>query len=93
MEGKFSRPNGPVIEYTRSYRTWHQDGKINRLDGAAIEYANGRRAWLINGEEYTEEEFNALKDLNQELLCSDCSCEAMLQPCEACPNSSAQRKS
>jgi hypothetical protein len=61
MEGKFSRPNEPVIEYTSGYRVWHQDGKLSRLDGAAIEYANGRRAWLIDGEEYTEEEFNELK--------------------------------
>jgi len=62
MKGKFSRPNEPVIEYTRSYRTWHQDGKLNCLDGPAIEYANGRRAWFINGKEYTEEEFNKLKN-------------------------------
>jgi hypothetical protein len=25
------------------------------------------------------------------LLCSDCSCEELLQPCEACPNYFAQK--
>jgi len=27
----------------------------------------------------------------EKLLCSDCSCEELLQPCEACPNYSAQK--
>jgi len=28
---------------------------------------------------------------DQKLLCSDCSCEELLQPCEACPNYPAQK--
>jgi hypothetical protein len=27
------------------------------------------------------------------LVCSDCSCEAIFQPCEACPNYFAQKSS
>jgi hypothetical protein len=28
----------------------------------------------------------------EKLLCSDCSCKALLQPCEACPNYFAQKR-
>jgi hypothetical protein len=34
------------------------NGKPHREDGPAFEYADGDRYWYLNGEEYTEEEFN-----------------------------------
>ena len=38
------------------------NGKRHREDGPAIEYANGHKAWHLNGKEYTETEYNQLRN-------------------------------
>jgi hypothetical protein len=41
------------------------DGKVNYHNpyGPALEYPNGDKIWCINGEEYSEEEFNVIKEV------------------------------
>ena len=42
---------------------WYINGKFHRTDGPACEYADGAKYWYINGEEYTEEDFNMIKEV------------------------------
>ena len=35
----------------------------HRIDGPAIEYADGHKSWYINGEKYSEEEFNMIQEV------------------------------
>ena len=35
----------------------------HRTDGPAIEHADGSKEWYINGKEYTEEEFDMVKEV------------------------------
>jgi len=53
------RLDGPAVEHGNGSKSWYQNGKYHRLDGPAIEYANGDKDWYIEGEELTEDEFNA----------------------------------
>lgn len=58
QNGKYHRTYGPAVEYADGSKVWYQDDKRHRLDGPAVEYANGTKIWYIEGEKYTEEEFN-----------------------------------
>lgn len=40
---------------------YNKDRELHRLDGPAIVRANGIENWFINGVEYTEDEFLAMK--------------------------------
>jgi hypothetical protein len=49
--------NPQIDKYGTKY--WYNEKrKFHRLDGPAIEYADGDKFWYIEGEAYTEEEFN-----------------------------------
>ena len=52
-----------MIEYTvKVYNDkikWYLKGKLHREDGPAVEYNDGYKEWFIDGEQLTEEEFNA----------------------------------
>lgn len=56
---KRHRLDGPAIEWSNGDKSWFINDLLHRLDGPAIECANGEKYWCINGEELTEEEFNA----------------------------------
>jgi hypothetical protein len=57
QNGKCHREDGPAIERINGYKFWYQNDKRHRLDGPAIEI-NENKYWYIEGEEYTEEEYN-----------------------------------
>ena len=63
LNGKFHRTDGPAIEFANGDKYWHLNGKCHRTDGPAIEHANGGKAWWVNGKEYSEEEFNQVKEV------------------------------
>ena len=60
---KLHRTDGPAIEYADGSKRWFLNGKPHRTDGPAVEYVDGSKEWWINGKEYTEEEFNQVKEL------------------------------
>ena len=41
-------------------KLWYQNGKLHRLDGPAVENAYGIKEWWIEGQNYTEEQFNKI---------------------------------
>jgi len=41
---------------------FNKNGKKHREDGPAIEWNDGYKRWFIDGKEYTEEEFNNVKN-------------------------------
>jgi hypothetical protein len=49
--------------YYNGSKWWYLNGKRHRTDGPAIEYASGYKAWFINGKEYSEEDFNIIKEV------------------------------
>ena len=52
------REDGPAVEATDGFKSWHLNGKRHREDGPAIEYPEGTKRWYLKGKEYAEEEFN-----------------------------------
>ena len=59
QNGMRHRLDGPAIEHANGDKSWYQNDKLHRLDGPASEYASGNKFWYIDGEQLTEEEFNA----------------------------------
>ena len=63
LNGKLHRTDGPAVEYVECYKIWYINGERHRTDGPAIEYANGSKYWCLNDKEYTEEEFDLIKEV------------------------------
>jgi hypothetical protein len=63
LNGKLHRTDGPAIQGADGGKSWYLNGKLHRTDGPAIEFANGSKWWYINGKEYTEEEFDTIKEV------------------------------
>jgi hypothetical protein len=63
FHGELHRTDGPAIEYANGTKFWYLNGERHRTDGPAIEYASGGKCWHINGKEYTEEEFDMVKEV------------------------------
>jgi hypothetical protein len=59
QNGKFHRLDGPAVELANGDKAWYQNDKLHRVDGPAVEDADGYKEWHIEGEELSEEEFNA----------------------------------
>ena len=59
----YHRTDGPAVELANGIKFWCLNGKLHRTDGPAIEYANGNKEWYINGKEYSEEDFNMIKEV------------------------------
>ena len=56
--------NGAECEiYENGDKCWYLNGKRHRTDGPAIEYADGSKFWFINGTQYSEEEFDTIKEV------------------------------
>ena len=51
------------VTYDNGHKDWYLNGKLHRTDGSAIEYANGDKEWYLNNEEYSEEDFNMVKEV------------------------------
>jgi hypothetical protein len=66
--GKRHRLDGPAVEYSNGNKFWYFEGDRHRLDGPAVEYANGTKSWYLNSQEYTQEEFELLKFLNDKTM-------------------------
>jgi hypothetical protein len=53
-----------MIEYTvqvyEDRTEWRLNGQLHREHGPAIEYASGNKEWWLNGQEYSEQDFNKL---------------------------------
>ena len=60
FNGHYHREDGPAAEWANGDRIWWRHDKIHRTDGPAVELANGYKSWYINGEEYSEEEYNVI---------------------------------
>ena len=60
--GRWSRMDGPAIEYMDGTKWWCIGGDLHRTDGPAIEAGDGRREYWINGKEMSKEEFDVLRD-------------------------------
>ena len=58
QNGKRHRIDGPAIVYPNGEQHWYQQGLLHRTDGPAIVYSDGHQRWYLNGEEFSEEEFN-----------------------------------
>ena len=63
LNGEFHRTDGPAIERASGSKWWCINGKLHRTDGPAMEFANGSKHWYINGKQYSEEEFNIIKEV------------------------------
>ena len=66
------RLDGPAVEYAKGDRSWYVDDKRHRVDGPAIDWSEvglegGGKDWWVDGEPYTEEEFNKLIEEVKEL--------------------------
>ena len=48
-----------VEVYANGTKIWYRNDQLHREDGPAAEYASGTKYWCLNGENLTEEEFNA----------------------------------
>lgn len=50
------------FEYADGYKSWwiRNTNIRHRIDGPAIESNDDYKCWFINGEKYTEEEFNII---------------------------------
>ena len=55
--GKIHRTNGPAVEYDDGTTKWYNTGKLHRTDGPAVEFSGGRKLWYLNGEEFTQEQW------------------------------------
>ena len=69
-EGRYSRPDGPAVEYANGYKAWCVDDKLHRLDGPAVEYADGTKEWHIVGKSLSEEQFHAEVKRRQDASCA-----------------------
>ena len=47
-----------IVERPDGSKYWYKNGMYNREDGPAIEYSDGGVWWYLEGQEYSEEEFN-----------------------------------
>jgi len=50
--------SNPKIDKRGTNCYYNEDGEFHRIDGPAIEYADGDKSWYIEGQIYSEEEFN-----------------------------------
>jgi hypothetical protein len=60
LNGKRHRTDGPAVEWINGSKLWYQHDKLHREDGPAIERADRSREWYLNGQEYSEQDFNKL---------------------------------
>jgi hypothetical protein len=61
LNDKQHREDGPAYEYANGTKSWFLYGLLHREDGPAIEFADGSKEWWVNGQQLTEQEFNARK--------------------------------
>ena len=59
INGELHREDGPAAKYVDGDKFWFLHDKRHRTDGPAAEYADGDKSWYINGEQLSEDEFNA----------------------------------
>jgi len=64
LNDNLHREDGHAIEFANGTKYWYLNGNLHREDGHAIEFASGEKYWFLNDKEYTEEEFNKLKQNN-----------------------------
>ena len=57
-KGELHREDGPAKENADGEKEWWVNNKLHRLDGPALEGPTGDDLWFIEGQEYTEEEYN-----------------------------------
>ena len=60
---KYHRADGPAIEDANGNKHWFINGKRHRTDGPAVEWHDGNKWWFISGKEYSEEDFNIVKEV------------------------------
>jgi hypothetical protein len=53
--------DGPITLHDRT--VWFKNGSIHRTDGPAIECKDGRNRWCLNGNEVTEKEVIAYRQI------------------------------
>jgi hypothetical protein len=63
LNDKCHRTDGPAIEWGNDRKAWYLNGKYHRTDGPAIEDADGNKQWYLNGIEYSEEDFEQVKEV------------------------------
>jgi hypothetical protein len=64
LNGMYHRVDGPCWETVDGDKQWCQNDELHRLDGPAVEWCDGRSPlWFISGKEYSEEEFNVIKEV------------------------------
>ena len=49
--------------YASGNKYWFLNDERHRTDGPAIEYADGSKYWYINGKEYSEADFDMIKEI------------------------------
>ena len=63
LDNAFHRLDGPACIFNSGFKSWWVNGKRHRLDGPAIEDGYGKNEWYINDIEYSEEDFNVIKEV------------------------------
>lgn len=63
LDGQLHRLDGPALEWLDGTKRWKKAGKLHCLSGPAEEYADGSRYWWVEGNEYSEEDFNVLPEV------------------------------
>jgi len=63
LNGKLHRTDGPAVEHANGHKWWCLNDKLHRTDGPAIEWADGSKFWYINGIQYSEEDFDQVKEV------------------------------
>ena len=70
-EGKLHREDGPAVVYPGGTKLWYKYDKIHREDGPAIIYSDGNTSFYLNGNMYTQEEFEKKTKVVKELSVKD----------------------
>ncbi len=51
------------VIYDDGTKHWYLNETVHRIDGPAVENADGSKEWWINNVEYSEEEFDMIKQM------------------------------
>jgi len=63
LNSNLHKIDGPAVEYANGTKYWCLNGKLHRTDGPAVEFADGDKEWWLNDIQYSEEDFDQVKEV------------------------------
>ena len=58
QRGQIHRILGPALTFSDGDAWWYRHDQLHRVDGPALVWSNGEFEWYLNGDRFSEEEFN-----------------------------------